>query len=357
MFCYNCGKQIPDSIKFCCYCGAAQKKDQSAPASAVPPHARAAPSNNRSQQNRSSGNSVFSYILSFAIIAIVVYFIFFSGTDNAASPAPGASSQIGLALDSLPTIKIKSPGSSDSPSSPSVSGSPDSPSVSSSPTLPQPSSAAASVVDQRIPDYRPTNPQWEVLRYEWDCLNNRDTMWLEVSADVQMYTYYRNLARYLDVGDYYRYVVDENNREMIRQIVSAIQDVGDDLSYTDMDLIQEIVKFVQDVIEYEYDTDSVGEIEYPRYPIETLYERRGDCEDTSILLAAMLKELGYEVGFLDLPNHIAVAVRATDDYDSNAYYEINGHRYVYIESTGSGWKIGDIPEDFQQTEAEFFLIP
>lgn len=37
MFCHNCGKQIPDGIKFCNYCGAAQEGDQSAPASAAPP--------------------------------------------------------------------------------------------------------------------------------------------------------------------------------------------------------------------------------------------------------------------------------------------------------------------------------
>lgn len=74
-------------------------------------------------------------------------------------------------------------------------------------------------------------------------------------------------------------------------------------------------------------------------------------------MAALLKEWGYEVGFLHLPGHIAVAVRASDDYSSTAYYEINGHRYLYIESTGSGWKIGDIPNDYLETSVEFFPIP
>lgn len=342
MFCHNCGKQIPDGTRFCHYCGAVQDRVQSAPASAAPNSAqtaaptstRLAQSNNRGQQNKPHGSSAFSKILSVAVIAVVGYIIFFYDPSPAADPTSGSAAP-SLSIDPVINIETKSPGPAPTPQ----------------PTAPP------LVVDNRIPNYQQTNPQWELLRYEWFCLNNRDTMWLEVPVDVQMYIYYRNLERYLDVGDYYRYIVDENNQDIIRQIVSVLQDVGNDLSYTDMDMIREIVKFVQDVIEYEYDIDSTGEIEYPRYPIETLYERRGDCEDTSILLAAMLRELGYEVGFLALPRHIAVAVRAVDDYDSSSYYEINGKRYVYIESTASGWNIGDIPKDYQQTEAEFYLIP
>lgn len=37
MFCHNCGNKIPDSSKFCHYCGAPQDTFQSASASAVPP--------------------------------------------------------------------------------------------------------------------------------------------------------------------------------------------------------------------------------------------------------------------------------------------------------------------------------
>ena len=129
------------------------------------------------------------------------------------------------------------------------------------------------------------------------------------------------------------------------------------LHYNDAAVAREIAKFVQDCIEYQYDSDTTGEDEYPRYPIETIYERQGDCEDTSILMAALLKEWGYEVGFLHLPGHIAVALRTADNYSNGDYYEINGHRYLYIESTGSGWNIGDIPDDCKGIGAQFYPIP
>lgn len=334
MFCHNCGKQISDGVQFCRYCGASQSRVQRAPSPAVPLTQPAAP-NNGSQPKQPAGSGTFAKVLSIFIIAAVGYIIFFYDPKPEAKPAAGAPSRESLSFSSLTGIETKSAAPTATPE----------------PTVSTPTA------DKRIPDYIQTAPQWELLRYEWTCLNNRDTMWLEVPIDAQMYAYYRNLERYMGIGDYYHYIADENNREIIREMVEVLQDVGDDLSYTDMDMIRETVKFVQDVIEYEYDITSTGEIEYPRYPIETLYERQGDCEDTSILMAAMLKEMGYEVGFLHLPKHLAVAVRAVDDYEDSAYYEINGKRYVYIESTGSGWNIGDIPEEFLQTEAEFFLIP
>lgn len=169
--------------------------------------------------------------------------------------------------------------------------------------------------------------------------------------------HYRGLGRYYGIDDYPNYINDENNKAIIAEIVRVIRDMANNYSYSDAAVVREIAKFVQDTIEYQYDSDTVGEDEYPRYPIETLYERQGDCEDTSILMAALLKELGYEVGFLHLPGHLAVALRTADNYSGGAYYEINGHRYLYIESTGSGWNIGDIPEDVQGQQATFYAIP
>jgi hypothetical protein len=46
-----------------------------------------------------------------------------------------------------------------------------------------------------------------------------------------------------------------------------------------------VISFVQQ-LEYQPENG-----EYPKYPVETLAERGGDCEDTSILLAAMLLSL------------------------------------------------------------------
>lgn len=211
--------------------------------------------------------------------------------------------------------------------------------------------------DDRVPNYSAANPVWEKVHFEWNRQDNRGTMKIDVSIDREMYNYYRSLGRYYSIDEYKNYINDANNKAIIAEIVKVIRDIANQYSYSDAAVVREVAKFVQDVIEYQYDSDTIGDDEYPRYPIETLYERQGDCEDTSILMAALLKELGYEVGFLHLPGHLAVALRTADNYSGGAYYEINGHRYLYIESTGSGWNIGDIPEDVQGQQATFYDIP
>ncbi|MBI5253524.1 MAG: hypothetical protein HY930_03890 [Euryarchaeota archaeon] len=96
--------------------------------------------------------------------------------------------------------------------------------------------------------------------------------------------------------------------------------------------------------------------EYPRYPIETLADNGGDCEDASILTAALLSNMGYKVILISPPEHMAVGIHIEGAYGS--YYEIEGRKYFYLETTGKGWKIGEIPEEYRGAEVKIYqLIP
>lgn len=224
------------------------------------------------------------------------------------------------------------------------------------PGVPDTTQGGLVYTDGRIPHYTGAAPQWERVRYEWPRQDGNGTLWMEMSLDAEMYRHYMSLERYQGVEYYHYYIDDANNRAIVAEIVRLFRQVSGDIQYSEDDTVREVANFVQNVITYETDQDTTGQEEYPRYPIETLYERRGDCEDTSILMAALLRELGYEVGFIHLPNHVAVALRTTDDYSAGAYYEVNGHRYLYIESTATGWNIGDIPDDLLDVEATFYLL-
>ena len=67
--------------------------------------------------------------------------------------------------------------------------------------------------------------------------------------------------------------------------------------------------FVQKCIRYDWD-EYRSEKDYWRYPLETLCEKVGDCEDTSILLSALIQAGGYEAGIILLPGHAMCAVTA-----------------------------------------------
>ena len=75
--------------------------------------------------------------------------------------------------------------------------------------------------------------------------------------------------------------------------------------------------------------------------METLYDHGGDCEDTAALLVRILDILGYGAVLLESDNHMAVGLQTSGE--GNISYE--GNHYYYIETTGAGWRIGEVPDD------------
>jgi hypothetical protein len=83
---------------------------------------------------------------------------------------------------------------------------------------------------------------------------------------------------------------------------------------------------------YEYDQDSWGYNEFWQFPNETLYLKRGDCEDGSLLMASLLCSNGVPWW--------RVRVNAGLVQDNNGQQE--GHCYVtYCRETDNNWIILD----------------
>lgn len=99
-----------------------------------------------------------------------------------------------------------------------------------------------------------------------------------------------------------------------------------------------------------------GYDEYPKYPVETFFEKNGDCEDTSYLTASILTAMNIGNVLIALPGHMAVGAWM-DCSSSGASYEIDGRCYYYIETTGEGWTPGKIPDEYKNTSAKLIKIP
>jgi len=117
---------------------------------------------------------------------------------------------------------------------------------------------------------------------------------------------------------------------------------------------REKVNFVIDWVQsLPYVTDDVsrGFDDYPKLLTETLVDAAGDCEDTAILLAAILqnKTFDYDMVLIQPPGHMAAGIYGTDL--PGYYWEADGRRYYYIETTGTGWGIGDLPDTYQGADA------
>ncbi len=117
------------------------------------------------------------------------------------------------------------------------------------------------------------------------------------------------------------------------------------------------ISFTQKAIKYISDKESVGVEEYWKYPIETLYDKGGDCECKSILAIALLKILNKDAVFILLPGHMAIAISGADCFPEGFNFLIyRGKKYFYCELTSEGWLPGQLPRDFNLEEAEIISI-
>jgi hypothetical protein len=89
-----------------------------------------------------------------------------------------------------------------------------------------------------------------------------------------------------------------------------------------------------------------------RYPYEVLYEGSGVCQEKSILLAALLRELGFKssVMYFVRENHMAVGISCPDhfDFQESGYCMVEATNVVIItddtsyEISGEGWSVPEI---------------
>ena len=174
-----------------------------------------------------------------------------------------------------------------------------------------------------------------------------------------LHDYYYGLDRVI-VEDYSVFVIDSYDDEYLDFVIQKLIEGFDFGEYrfnleSDSDKINYITGFVQ-ALEYSADDPNNDSFEYPRYPIETLFNGvgGGDCEDKSILAASLLERIGYEVALLRLPEHMAVGVKLEKNDIPNYGFYTKG--YYYLETTTEGKPCGFIPNDYK-SPSELYLYP
>ena len=183
---------------------------------------------------------------------------------------------------------------------------------------------------------------WTYGERQWSCT-------LHIAAD--LYHFDQGLSHIGD--DFVHYVLSDHDRGIVQELVRSFREGGAQCDYSDTDNVLNVIHFVQS-LRYVADAESKGETDYVRFPVETLVDGIGDCEDMAILAASILYEMGYGVLLVCLPDHLAIAVRCEDGHEGS-YYLYRGLPYYYLEVTNTGWKIGQIPDEFKNAQAT--LIP
>lgn len=189
---------------------------------------------------------------------------------------------------------------------------------------------------------------WKYGGIDWD--------WeAEISKQLYQILHDKPRPRTGEHANYSVYVTHSLDDVFFQKLASALSAEGEQLGLTNYQMVELATFFVR-TIPYSYDIDSIGHKEYPRYPIETLVEGTGDCEDHAILLAELLRSMNYDAILLEYPTHMALGVADTGNM-YGSYYTHNGKKYYYVETTPSGRVIGDIPEKFKRPAYTYDLVP
>ena len=200
------------------------------------------------------------------------------------------------------------------------------------------------------------------VQYEWQWEGRTYSCSLDILySDVQ---YYRD---YYDVSQRQQDIYGGHQRDAtfvtytdkyVVQLARILAEMTEGLA--DYQRIDFVLAFCQG-IGYEDDQIYMGYEEYWKFPLETLYDHGGDCEDTSILMAAICEAMGYDSCLLLLPGHMAVGVVLEGDPPIGGAFHMSGSpsgpTYYYCETTSSDFSIGEIPSTVNINQGTMVLIP
>jgi len=174
---------------------------------------------------------------------------------------------------------------------------------------------------------------------------------ITVKVPEALYNFYSGKERFTTT-DYRGYVLHPYDDDYVAVLVREFAVIQVEEGLSDEERLSLMISFVQNM-EYVSDPSSAGQGEYPKYPVETLVDGGGDCEDTSILMASLLESWGYNVSLLRLPNHMAVGLEVNA---TGVHWTVNNVTYYYLETTNDSWEIGEASKGFSYEDAEVFPI-
>lgn len=151
----------------------------------------------------------------------------------------------------------------------------------------------------------------------------------EISEDI-FYQYNQNVSNRVGYKNEPLYITI--NEPILIDIAKQFDDMGHDKIVT----ANLVLKWIQNNISYDYDSNNYIKPDYYQFPIETLYLKTGDCEDVTFLYVTIMRILGYDVITLfvsdkNIGGHALAGINL--DMYEGYYIEQNGVRYYTADAT------------------------
>ncbi|MBT60683.1 MAG: hypothetical protein CMA63_03920 [Euryarchaeota archaeon] len=127
--------------------------------------------------------------------------------------------------------------------------------------------------------------------FEW--VFNYETYTLQLDFEYSLYRDFKMLDHSTNSWDDYQRFVTPSEHYVI-DLATTLRDMAISSGYdTDFGIATFLLAFVGS-IPYQYDIDGMGVNEYPKYPIEMLWEHAGDCEDAAALYLSLIESIGFD---------------------------------------------------------------
>jgi hypothetical protein len=134
----------------------------------------------------------------------------------------------------------------------------------------------------------------------------------------------------------------------IRRLAAQILTRANHAGWGQLRLAEVVLHLTQTSITYAQDKESTGIAEYGRFPLQTLADKEGDCEDTAMLLCAILAHIGIECAFVVTEDedggHAATALKLQGDparlVGEEGVIHHAGMSWLYGETTLDGSFLG-----------------
>jgi PKD repeat protein len=212
-------------------------------------------------------------------------------------------------------------------------------------------SASAGVSVETIPD------GYVMKRFEWPFAG--EMQYWDLLVPWNLYRTYRDRIRNTaeEEFDYGYYVEDPLDDPTIEDYSNLLWERAGE---NEDAFVECALFFCQSAITYKKDPSGK---EWPLYPLETLVDGMGDCEDTTILFVSLLRGHGVHasIGFVDtdgdgIPDHVLGLVPVTSAQQAalscSGVLKIDGVRYAVAETStdGESLPLGCSPWDFDPSD-------
>ena len=221
-----------------------------------------------------------------------------------------------------------------------------------------------------VPSLLPPACAWSgdafLVTLRWSCrvgADGSDREAFEVALPVARDAYARasgELAFTPLMPEEYAAFVLQGPMEPVQQLAAQLREQSQRRGYTPVQEVENVVHLVRG-LRYWSDAEQPHAVDQPKYPVQTLVDGGGDCEDFSILTAALLWTLEHPVALIYLETeataHMAIGY-PTDDLEGGFTVKGPDDRcYVYIETVPTEAALGELPGDMMSGLQSVVVIP